>query len=170
MKSKEMLMQVIIMHKVINQSINQSINRDIKDFGSCQITNILQRRNALASRGIDSEAYRATLSASAKCFWSDQTALHRANGLWPKACCKTKERIFQGKKMWYFSTAKSVIWFQPYRACSLVIKYKFEETDKQAASKGDCRTSQGSKQRMWWCPRIGDFRQFHPSIKNNPHV
>lgn len=68
MKSKEMLMQVIIMHKVINQSINQSINRDIKDFGSGQINNILQRRNALASRGIDSEAYRATLSASANCF------------------------------------------------------------------------------------------------------
>ncbi len=38
-------------------------------------------------------------SYSAKCFRTQWTALHSADGQWPKAYCKSNQRVFEGKEV-----------------------------------------------------------------------
>ncbi len=52
------------------------------------------------SSRMNSEVFRAIIicSYSAKCFRTHWTALHSADGQWPKAYCKSNQRVLKGKK------------------------------------------------------------------------
>ncbi len=45
-------------------------------------------------------------SYSAKCFRTHWTALHSADGQWPKAYCKSNQRVFEGKEVDCYAMAK----------------------------------------------------------------
>ncbi len=65
-------------------------------------------------------------SYSAKCFRTHWTALHSADGQWPKAYCKSNQRVFEGKEVDCYAMAKSITWPESDWACIHLLKTKLK--------------------------------------------
>ncbi len=65
-------------------------------------------------------------SYSAKCFRTHWTALHSADGQWPKAYCKSNQRVFEGKEVDCYAMAKSITWPESDWACISLAEDKTE--------------------------------------------
>ncbi len=65
-------------------------------------------------------------SYSAKCFRTHWTALHSADGQWPKAYCKSNQRVFEGKEVDCYAMAKSITWPESDWACISLAETKLK--------------------------------------------
>ncbi len=54
------------------------------------------------------------------------TALHSADGQWPKAYCKSNQRVFEGKEVDCYAMAKSITWPESDWACISLAEDKTE--------------------------------------------
>ncbi len=119
------------------------------------------------SSRMNSEVFRAILncSYSAKCFRTHWTALHSADGQWPKAYCKSNQRVFEGKEVDCYAMAKSITWPESDWACISLAEDKTEgkKPQEQAGTEDGCsrglaRASPGMKPSVCWCLCVPDFR------------
>ncbi len=61
-----------------------------------------------------------------KCFRTHWTALHSADGQWPKAYCKSNQRVFEGKEVDCYAMAKSITWLNPIEHAFHLLKTKLK--------------------------------------------
>ncbi len=54
------------------------------------------------------------------------TALHSADGQWPKAYCKSNQRVFEGKEVDCYAMAKSITWPDPIEHAFHLLKTKLK--------------------------------------------
>ncbi len=76
----------------------------------------------------DSEVFSGNIicSYSAKCFRTHWTALHSADGQWPKAYCKSNQRVFEGKEVDCYAMAKSITDLNPIEHAFHLLKTKLK--------------------------------------------
>ncbi len=103
-------------------------------------------------------------SYSAKCFRTHWTALHSADGQWPKAYCKSNQRVFEGKEVDCYAMAKSITWPESDWACISLAEDKTEGKmpQEQAGTEDGC--SRGlAEHHQGWNPASGDVYAFQTS-------
>ncbi len=103
-------------------------------------------------------------SYSAKCFRTHWTALHSADGQWPKAYCKSNQRVFEGKEVDCYAMAKSITWPESDWACISLAEDKTEGKmpQEQAGTEDGC--SRGlAEHYQGWNPASGDVYAFQTS-------
>ncbi len=101
---------------------------------------------------------------SAKCFRTHWTALHSADGQWPKAYCKSNQRVFEGKEVDCYAMAKSITWPESDWACISLAEDKTEGKmpQEQAGTEDGC--SRGlAEHHQGWNPASGDVYAFQTS-------
>ncbi len=121
------------------------------------------------SSRMNSEVFRGNIicSYSAKCFRTHWTALHSADGQWPKAYCKSNQRVFEGKEVDCYAMAKSITWPESDWACISLAEDKTEGkmAQEQAGTEDGC--SRGlAEHHQGWNPASGDVYAFQTSDCN----
>ncbi len=121
------------------------------------------------SSRMNSEVFRAILSAHIQpnAFRTHWTALHSADGQWPKAYCKSNQRVFEGKEVDCYAMAKSITWPESDWACISLAEDKTEGKmpQEQAGTEDGC--SRGlAEHHQGWNPASGDVYAFQTSDCN----
>ncbi len=92
-------------------------------------------------------------------------ALHSADGQWPKAYCKSNQRVFEGKEVDCYAMAKSITWPESDWACIFhLLKTKLK--GKMPQNKQELKTVAveawqsitRDETSVWWCLCVPDFR------------
>ncbi len=103
-------------------------------------------------------------SYSAKCFRTHWTALHSADGQWPKAYCKSNQRVFEGKEVDCYAMAKSITWPESDWACISLAEDKTEGKMPQEQAGTEDGSSRGlAEHHQGWNPASGDVYAFQTS-------
>ncbi len=103
-------------------------------------------------------------SYSAKCFRTHWTALHSADGQWPKAYCKSNQRVFEGKEVDCYAMAKSITWPESDWACISLAEDKTEGKMPQEQAGNEDGCSRGlAEHHHGWNPASGDVYAFQTS-------
>ncbi len=111
------------------------------------------------SSRMNSEVFRAILSAHIQPNASELIgrALHSADGQWPKAYCKSNQRVFEGKEVDCYAMAKSITWPESDWACISLAEDKTEGKmpQEQAGTEDGC--SRGlAEHHQGWNPASSD--------------
>ncbi len=106
-------------------------------------------------------------SYSAKCLRTHWTALHSADGQWPKAYFKSNQRVFEGKEVYCYAMAKSITWPESDWACISLAEDKTEGKmpQEQAGTEDDCIRGL-AEHYQGWNPASGDVYAFQTSDCN----
>ncbi len=118
------------------------------------------------SSRMNSEVFSGNIicSYSAKCFRTHWTALHSADGQWPKAYCKSNQRVFEGKEVDCYAMAKSITWPESDWACISLAEDKTEGKMPQEQAGNEDGCSRGlAEHHHGWNPVSGDVYAFQTS-------